>query len=77
MYYFHIADGITILDDHGTKLPDLAAAREEALSVCREMVTGPDHFWEGMPWKVWVTDQPNAAGETLLEIEVSATMKAA
>lgn len=76
-YYFNIADGEIILDAHGSELPNLAAARKEALKACREMVTGPPHFWEGKPWTIWVTDEPGGRGKTLLKIEVAATVMAA
>ena len=78
LYYFHISNGETILDDHGTDLPDLAAARMEALRASRELAfTGHPHFWVGERWRIWVTDKPNAAGPSLLAVEVSGTVLAA
>jgi hypothetical protein len=40
LFYFHIKDGETILDDVGNELSNLAAVQKEALKACREMVTG-------------------------------------
>ena len=77
LYYFHISNGETILDDHGTELPDLAAARLEALRASRELAfTGHPHFWAGERWRIWVTDKPSAAGPTLLAVEVSGSLAA-
>jgi hypothetical protein len=77
LYYFHINDGETILDDHGTELPDLAAARLEALRTSRELAfSGHPHFWGGERWRIWVTDKPNATGSTLLAVEISGSLAA-
>jgi hypothetical protein len=78
LYYFHISNAEIILDDYGTELPDMAAARIEALRASRELAfTGEPRFWAGERWKIWVTDQPNAAGPTLLTVEVSGSVLAA
>jgi hypothetical protein len=74
MHYFHLSNGRLILDDVGTDLPTSAAVELEALRTAREMLnlSSPDAIWDGGPWKIWVTDQPNAAGRTLLSLEVCA-----
>ena len=72
-FYFHVADGQITLDDVGTELPDLEAARVEAFRTTHElMLTAGPSFWAGEPHRVWVTDQPNGAGKTLFAIKVSA-----
>ena len=71
-YYFHYADGKTILDELGTELPDIHAVRLEALRTTREMMLKPGpRFWAGEPHRLWVTDAPNAAGRTILDLELS------
>ena len=37
-FYFHFANGQTILDDIGTDLPDLDAVRKEALGTTRDLM---------------------------------------
>jgi hypothetical protein len=71
-FYFHFADGRTILDDLGTELPHLEAARVEALRTTHELMlkAGPS-FWAGEPHRLWVTDQPNGAGKTFFAIKLS------
>jgi hypothetical protein len=47
-FYFHFANGQTILDDLGTDLADLEAVRQEALATARElMFDAPSDFWGG------------------------------
>jgi hypothetical protein len=75
LYYFHVTDGATILDDHGSNLPDLAAVRRTALATSLEMLGGMKAgpmFWSGEPWKLWVTDEPNGGGATLLTLQFEA-----
>jgi hypothetical protein len=36
-YYFHLYDDIAIMDEEGSELPDLAAARAKAVDTAREM----------------------------------------
>jgi hypothetical protein len=74
LHYFHYANGSQTLDNIGTDLADLHAVRKEAVRAFRELLSlrpteGP---WEGDPWRVWVTDQPNAAGRTILALQLSA-----
>src|SRR4051794_20123801 len=75
LYYFHLKDGQSIFDSHGSDLPDLAAVRRTALATTTEilggMKAGPE-FWSGEPWKLWVTDQPDGAGTTVLTLQFAA-----
>ena len=74
-YFFHLEDGETILDEIGTELPDLAAVRHNALATTSDLLggikAGPD-FWAGEPWKLWVTDQADGLGTTILTLRFSA-----
>lgn len=57
-FYFHIADTQVLPDEDGVELPDLAAARVEAISVAGSMLR--DHameFWRTGEWRVIVTDE--------------------
>jgi hypothetical protein len=69
-YYFHIEDGESLLDEEGLELSSLAAVREEAAQTTVEMLKGPrhPHFWSGEPFTLWVTDEPNGRGNTVLAI---------
>jgi hypothetical protein len=75
LYYFHLKDGQSIFDSHGSDLPDLAAVRRTALATTTEilgdMEAGPE-FWSGEPWRLWVTDQPDGAGTTVLTLQFAA-----
>jgi hypothetical protein len=75
LFYFNIRDGGTVLDDQGTELVGVAEARDEALRCSGEMLrdgAGPA-MWDGQPWTMWVTDQPNGGGKTLFTLKFSAT----
>lgn len=57
-FFFHVADSVLIPDEEGTELPDLGAARIEAVTVAGAMLR--DHaleFWKSAEWKVIVTDE--------------------
>jgi hypothetical protein len=75
LYYFHIRNGHTILDDVGSRLANIAAVRAEALKASCEMLPGvhPD-LWNGVAWRLWVTDGPKATGKTLFTLEFSASV---
>jgi hypothetical protein len=76
LHYFHISNRHTTLDSDGTDLPDLAAVQEEALRACRELMWlggSTSELWSGETWKVWVTDQPDGAGPTILTLELLAS----
>ena len=74
-YFFHVLDGDTSLDGVGLDLHDLAAARNEAIRACGEMVRDiPDAICNGNPWQMWVTDEPNGEGKTLFILNVSSVL---
>jgi hypothetical protein len=78
-YFFNVEDDRTIIDQEGTDLPNLRAAREEAVSTSAELLRerAGGSLWNGKPWRMWVTDQAGGAGETLLRLQFSATVDAA
>ncbi len=73
LYYFHIRNGHTVLDGEGSPLADLEAAKSEALKASSEMLRSAQ-IWAGTPWRLWVTDGPNATGNTLFALEFAATL---
>ena len=53
----------------------LNVSRHEALRCAGELLkSGPDeqHLWNGMPWRMLVTDEPNGAGKTFFTLRFSA-----
>jgi hypothetical protein len=75
-YYFHVQDGEALLDDDGVELSDMEAVRAEAIQSSGDLLKGEhgSHFWSGEPWKLWVTDQPNGDGNTVLMLTFSARL---
>jgi hypothetical protein len=67
-YYFHIKNGESLFDEEGMELESLAAVRQEAALASIELLKGPPppDFWAGEPWMLWVTEQPNGGGNTVL-----------
>ena len=66
-FYFHVDDDRTILDQEGTELPDMEAARREAITASGEMLRDGSGavIWDGKPWRMWVTDEPRGKGKPL------------
>jgi hypothetical protein len=57
-YYFDIVDGQDFPDVHGSDLPDLAAARIEAVRYSAEVLKEmPDRFWACEEWTMTVSDK--------------------
>jgi hypothetical protein len=73
-YYFHLKDGRTSLDSEGTELPDVVAARHAALRLSGEILReGADELlWGGTPWRLWVSDESDGAGETFFTLQFTA-----
>jgi hypothetical protein len=76
-YFCNVEDDYTLVDQEGTGLPNLAAAREEAVSTSAELLRdrAGGSLWNGKPWRMWVTDQAGGAGRTLLRLQFSATQE--
>ena len=74
-FYFHVEDDRTTLDREGTLLPDIDAARQEAIILAGEMLRNGSGkvIWSGKLWRMWVTDQPNAQSKPLFTLRFSAS----
>jgi hypothetical protein len=77
-YYFNIKDGTTIHDDEGMEFDNIGAVKEEAIRSSNDLLKGlqGEHFWTGEPWVLWVSDQPNGGGNTVLTLTFSARLAA-
>ena len=70
-YFFNVHDGQPPLaqdppDRDGTLLPDLEAARSQAVTLAGEMLKDLDgRFWSGTDWRLRVTDEQGATVCTL------------
>lgn len=56
-YHFHVHDGISMPDETGHELADLAAARNEAVTLAGSLLRDDPHtFWRGEEWQMEVCD---------------------
>lgn len=56
-FFFHVDDGEPFVDRQGTELPDMAAAREEAVRFAAALLRDQaERFWDMTEWRVRVTD---------------------
>jgi len=56
-YHFNVEDGHSTIDEVGTELPNLTAARQEAVRAAGALIAEhAGRFWETAEWKVVVTD---------------------
>lgn len=71
-YYFHIHDGADFPDRDGTMLPDLEAARHEAIrlagSVIRELGSP---FWDERHGGEWTMEVADQQGNPLFKLRFS------
>ena len=74
-YYFHIEDHRTYVDQVGVELPDLQAARDEAIGAAGQILRdgAAKNLWGGKPWRLWVTESPFANEKPLFVLRFSAT----
>jgi len=74
-YYFHIEDHRTYVDQVGVELPDLQAARDEAIGAAGQILRdgAAKNLWGGKPWRMWVTQSPFANEKPLFVLRFSAT----
>jgi hypothetical protein len=57
-YFFHIDDGVTVHDDEGTELENVAVARCEAVKLAGQMICdSAGSFWDKEEWKLTATDE--------------------
>ena len=73
-YFFNIEDGQCLLDPEGMDLASLQDAKDEAMHSAFDLLRGSqkDHLWNGLPWRMWVTDEPEGRGSTLFTLSFSA-----
>jgi len=58
LYFFDISGGELIVDDVGSELPNLAAARNEAIRYSAEVLsTASERFWNCEMWTMLVQDE--------------------
>lgn len=68
-YFFNVHDSCAAIDEEGTVLPSLAAAREEALFAASTVLRDSgEELWTGCPWRMEVTDH---AGSSLFTLHFS------
>jgi hypothetical protein len=73
LHFFHVKDGVDLIEDHtGSDLPDLEAAREEALEGAREMLA--DGILSGRNRMRQRFEIRDAAGTTVLIVPFSDAM---
>src|SRR5262245_35469877 len=72
--YSHIAGDRTHIDQRGVELPDLEAARDEAVSAAGHILRNgaAKSLWSGKPWRMWVTHSPFAKEKPLFVLRFSA-----
>lgn len=70
-YFFHVDNGTFAPDPTGVELPDVNAARVEAVKAAGEAINdASDGFWEhATPWFMYVTE---ANGRLLFSLEFAA-----
>jgi hypothetical protein len=74
-YYFHVEDSHTEIDEVGVELPNLEAARNEAVVAAGEILRdgAAKSLWTGKPWRMWVTQSPSPSEKALFSLWFSAT----
>jgi hypothetical protein len=72
-FFFHVHDGISVFDDIGLELPDVAAAQAAAIELSSKILKdGPGGpLWQNFDWRVEVTDSPGKAGRLSLSFTFS------
>ena len=69
-YFFNVVDGFSEPDPDGVELPDLDAARTEAITAAGEILRDMGaNVWDGTEWRMEVTD---GRGRTLFVVRFSA-----
>ena len=78
-FFFHVHDGISIFDDVGLELPDIAAAQAAAIElsskILNEGAEGP--LRQDLDWRVEVTDSPRIGGQIFVVVNFSVTQRKA
>ena len=75
-FHFHFLNGKNLYDDTGAELPDIEAAKIEAIRVAGTVLCEgvSAAFWRGTAWKMVVKDNPELrSGRTFFTLTLSAT----
>ena len=71
-YFFHVHDGTSVRDLEGTELPDINAAKRDAVRLAAGVLNdNPEQFWNGEDWSIDVCD---AHGLLLFTLNFTAAM---
>jgi hypothetical protein len=70
MYYFHLEDDDTIVDSDGTDLVNIAAARQHAAAVARELTANSTGFLNER-WSAWTMSVHDDSGLELFSLALS------
>ena len=76
LYFFHVYDGKSMLDDTGTELVDVGVAKAEAFRFAGELFKerhAGELLWTGTSWRLEVTDGPNPDGRLFFALHFSVT----
>ena len=75
-FHFHVLDGAALTDTTGAELPDINAAKVEAIKFAGGvLLDGIDvSIWQGNPWHIVVNDSPAPEnGRTYFTLTLTAT----
>jgi hypothetical protein len=70
MYFFNLLDNEEVVDSDGTELPDLAAARQHARQVVRELTFKRDGMLQ-RSWSQWTMSVRDPDGQVLFSFPLS------
>ena len=70
MYYFHLYGDETIVDSDGTDLVNIAAARQLAAAVARELTANSAGFLD-QRWSEWTMSVHDGSGLELFSLALS------
>ena len=69
-YYFNVFDGVHFVDEVGSELPSLSAARHEAVGIASDLLRSrPEEFWTGEAWEL---ETVNECGIALFKLRFQA-----
>ena len=69
-YFFNVSDGADLPDEDGVVLPNLEAARTQAITTAGELLKERGcTFWHGTEWRMTVLDE---AGTTVCSLRFTA-----
>ena len=76
-FFFHVCDGEDYVDLQGTELPDLTAARQEAVRFAGSLLAEHhERFWATGEWRLRVADERDLTlfDLTFFAVDAAATM---